>query len=247
LGNLQVTSSLPTSDLGQKYAKVTGVKTEKEAIMVELVKRYGDDPVMVYETWLAKINREERNEYVATVKYDGWRRFLYWTGEITLLSKSRGAGEEARRALPDSLMDQVKALCAVMPEGTAFDAEWMGPRGGFEQELVVHDLLYSAGTWMGHLGYEKRHPLIGMLLKAANVSVIAPNIRVVEAWRGVDLEELFEKQKSDPRSEGLVLKRVGVPLVQDDPFKICNKVLDNWGYTKIKYRDVSASDMARRR
>jgi len=215
--------------------------------MIELVKRYGDDPVMVFETWLAKANKEERNEYVATVKYDGWRRFLYWTGVLTLLSKSRGAGDEARRALPDSLMDQVKALCAAMPEGMALDMEWMGPRGGFEQELVVHDLLYSAGMWMGHLGYEKRHPLIVMLLKAAHDKGIAPNIRAVEAWRGVDLEELYEKQRGDPRSEGLVLKRVGVPLVQTDSFKICNKVLDNWNYVKIKYRDVSAADMARRR
>ena len=32
-----------------------------------------------------------------------------------------------------------------------------------------------------------------------------------------------------------------------DSFKICNKVLDNWNYVKIKYRDVSAADMARRR
>jgi ATP-dependent DNA ligase len=214
--------------------------------MIDLVKRYGDDPVMVSPSWLEKINREERDQYIATVKYDGWRRFLYWTGEITLLSKSRGAGEEARKALPADLMEQVKALCAVMREGTALDIEWMGPRG-FEQELVVHDLLYSAGTWMGHLGYERRHPLAEKLLQAANVKVIAPKIRVVEAYYNVDLEELFEKQKSDPRSEGLVLKKVGVPLVQDDPFKICNKVLDNWAYTKIKYRDVSASDMARRR
>jgi ATP-dependent DNA ligase len=190
---------------------------------------------------------KEREQYVATVKYDGWRRFVYWDEGLTIFSKSRGAGEEARRALPDPLMDQLRALCAAMPEGSAWDMEWLGPRGGFEHELVIHDLLYSAGSWVGHLGYEKRHPLLEKMLAAAGALEVAPNIRVVPAWHGVDLEELYARQREDPKSEGLVLKQVGVALTQSDPFKVCAKVLDNHCYVKIKYRDVSAADMARRR
>lgn len=216
--------------------------------MKDLMKRYGDDPVMVSpDLWLPRVNREERKLWWATKKYDGWRRFIYWTGQLTLLSKSRGAGEEARKPLPDKLMAQLKALCAVFPEGTALDAEWLGPRGGFEHELVIHDILYSAGDWVGHLGYERRHPLTAKLLEAANAKVIAPNIRLVEAYYDVDLEELFEQQRSDPKSEGLVLKKVGIPLVQTDVFKISDKVRDNPNYVKIKYRDVSAADMARKK
>lgn len=216
--------------------------------MKDLLKRYGDDPVMVSpDMWLPQVNREERSKWWATVKYDGWRRFIYWTGELSLLSKSRGAGEEARRPLPSVLMDQLKSLCAVLPEGTAFDAEWLGPRGGFEDELIIHDLLYVDGVWMGHLGYERRHPLVAGLMATAKAGEIAPRIRVVEAWHDVDLEELFEAQRVNPKSEGLVLKRVGVPLIQTDVFKIADKVRDNPNYVKIKYRDVSAADMARRK
>jgi ATP-dependent DNA ligase len=203
---------------------------------------------MVYETWLAQANKEERNDYVATKKMDGWRRFIYWDSNgLVLLSKSRGAGEEARRPLPDGLMDQLRELVQRMPLGSAWDVEWMGPRCHCEDGLVIHDLLYSAGTWMGHLGYEKRHPMVVKMMEAAKASDVAPSIKVVEAWRGVDLEELFEAQRQDPLSEGLVLKKVGVPLVQTDPGKICSKVLDNWNYVKIKYRDISALDMALRR
>lgn len=213
-----------------------------------MLRRYGDDSVMVYETWLKRVNREERDNYVATPKLDGWRRFVYWDEDgLTLLSKARGKGEEARRALPDHLQEQLKALMSRMPRQSAWDVEWLGPRGGFDHCLVMHDFLYSAGIWVGHLGYEKRHPLMEKVMLAADAAEVAPLITVVPAYTGVDLEELFEAQKSDPRSEGLVLKQVGVPLIQTDVFKITDGVLDNPCYVKIKYRDVSAADMARRR
>lgn len=219
--------------------------------MGDLLRRYGDDPVMVYETWLQKVNRDpsERGKYVATPKFDGWRRFIYWEDgdRLTLLSKARGKGDEARRELPSHLMDQLRALLSQCPRGMAWDTEWLGPRGGFDDCLVLHDFLYSANMWVGHLGYEKRHPLMERMMDAAGAASIAPLITVVPAYRDVDLEELYEAQKNDPRSEGLVLKEVGVPLKQTNISKVQAKVVDNPCYVKIKYRDVSAADMARRR
>jgi len=215
---------------------------------MELLKRYGDDPVTISTDRLHEINATERSDWWAMPKYDGWRRFVYWMdGKLTLLSKSRGAGAEARRELPRELMEQLRAMTNRWPDGTAGDVEWLGPRGGFENELIFHDLLYSAGEWVGHMGFERRHPLMTRLFEASEAKVLAPAIRVVEAYYDVDLEELFEEQRKNPKSEGLVLKRVGVPLMQSDVFKIADKVLDNYDWVKVKYRDVSHSDMARRK
>jgi len=214
--------------------------------MIDLLRRYGDDPVMVSENRLREINQES-DKWVATPKYDGWRRFIYWTGELTLLSKSRGKAEEARKPLPTKLMDQLRGLVQAMPEGMAWDVEWMGPRCHCEHHLIVHDILYSAGDWVGHLGYEKRHPLLEKLWVAAKAAEVAPDIKIVQAWRGEDFEALYEAQRENPLSEGLVLKKAGVALIQSDVFKVADKVLDNPSYVKVKYRDVSAADMARRK
>ncbi len=175
---------------------------------MSLIFRYPDSPILTGPAELMRIEREEPGRHVAQFKWDGWRRPIYISdGKIELYSKH---DFQAKKHPPRELIEEIKALG--FPDGTAFDAEWMGLR---ETELlngrhymVLFDMLYFNGQWQGELSYDERYSNLKTLfeLHKARAKVQTPNI-ILEPVREVGLLAMYEESKLNPLTEGIVIKR----------------------------------------
>ena len=169
--------------------------------------RYPDNPCLTLSSELYRIDNQETGKWVAQFKHDGWRRPIYISdGEINYFSKH---DFQAKDLPPEKLQAEVKAL--KFPDGTAFDAEWMGKRAtallGGRHYLILFDLLYFAGQWQGNLPYHERYAALQTLIvrHKAQAKVETPNV-VLEPICELGFLAMFERSKKMPLTEGIVLK-----------------------------------------
>jgi ATP-dependent DNA ligase len=192
----------------------------------------------VSEDFLRKMQDEKApGTWIAQPKYDGWRRPAYKADGRWRFHAKRGTGDEAKRTPPPDVAAALDALA--LPDGTALDAEWMGPRDIYgklagRNYLVVFDMPYHGGVWQGAVPFAERLASMTTLIalarakagKAAELVQVAPS-----ADRG--WHDYFAQQKQDPLTEGVVLKEACSLLVGD-----LQKARDNGGWYKVKYRDI---------
>jgi ATP-dependent DNA ligase len=197
-----------------------------------LIFRYPDSPILTGPAELLLIEKEEPGRHVAQFKWDGWRRPIYIdNGKINLFSKH---DFQAKKQPPASLIEEIRALG--FPDGTAFDAEWMGLRAtsllNGRHYLVIFDLLYFNGQWQGDIPYEQRYANLKTLfeLHKAKAKVQTPNIEL-EPICELGFLEMFERSKTMPLTEGIVLKRRSSKLKG----KFTDSA-DNGGWLKCKWR-----------
>lgn len=200
----------------------------------KMIYRCPDNPFMAGPAILLQLEREEPGQHFAQYKWDGWRNCMYKeNGKWTRHSKY-DVGPQAKTPLPAGLIAQLDLLN--LPDGTAFDSEWMGMRCTNllkgRHYLVLFDLLYLNGVWQGNEPYEARHNSLMALVSTAKKKYAAPDI-VVEPVVSENFLKMFETSKTMPLTEGIVVKA--------RHSKLFGKVTDcakNGNWRKIKWRDV---------
>lgn len=199
--------------------------------------RFPDDPMRISSDYLKRLSDEKKpGTWIAQPKYDGWRRPAYKIdGKWTFFAK-RGTGEESKRTPPPDISRALDALD--LPDGTAFDAEWMGPRdiNGLlkgRHYLVLFDLQYQAGEWLGAVPFEERLKRMRKMLHDAKYYVGDASFINVAPTVDSDWFKYYTEMTKDPLVEGIVLKEASGGLVGDYA-----KAKDNGSWYKVKYRDI---------
>lgn len=194
--------------------------------------RYPDDPVRITSENLRSMIP---GQWVGQKKLDGWRCPAYLDGgKWTYYSK------DGTRVVmpPEALRKEFESL--PWPDGVALDMEWMGPRQvdilRGRHSFRLFDMLYMGGNWLGQMGFMERHGNLATIFDLVK-GKSAPSVSVVPVISS-DLEGAFEKEKTDPLSEGLVLRMSGSGLVGDLRHKTKNPF-----WRKIKYRAIHEATM----
>ena len=173
--------------------------------------RYPDKPL---SSSLGALDRLVEGEWLADLKYDGWRALVGWDGkDVTLTSRHRKPLPATARLLAQ-LRDAFRATGPAL-----LDGEWMGRRDGQGESLVLFDVLETDGqSCWGLRADERRALLLGLGLHVPLVVYVDCGYR-----------EFFERSKV-PGCEGIVLKRkdsrlIGsVPLIGGQPSLVENQV-----------------------
>lgn len=215
--------------------------------------RFPDDPSRVSQDELKRMDSQW--VWLAQMKSDGWRRPGYLmdgdsfpqgcplcplgrrqNGRHWHFYAKRGTGEEAAKQPPRDLVEELEALD--LPSNTALDMEWMGPRMVDElhgrHEFRVFDIHYMQGAWLGEMTFPERYARLEQVFAAARAATkhSVERVRLVPVV-SKDLVKFFEAQKSDPLSEGLVLRHAKSKLVGDLRSPASNRL-----WRKVKYRDI---------
>lgn len=174
----------------------------KPEITERFIFRYPDNPFSVMPSVLLDLEKQP-GRWIAQLKYDGFRSLLYKENGQWIRHSKYDTGPQARKQIPLSLISALDDLN--LPDGTAFDAEWMGLRAVEHLRgrhfLVVFDLHYMDRQWQGDLPYVQRLQTLKKLL-AKNKS---PDIELIGSTE-IGLLNLFEQSKSMPLTEGIVVK-----------------------------------------
>jgi hypothetical protein len=190
--------------------------------------RFPDDPLRITTENLKTM---VPGQWLAQKKSDGWRCPAYRSdGVWTYYSKDGN-----RLAMPpETLRREFEALA--WPENVAIDMEWMGPRCSStlkgQHSFRLFDLIYFGNKWLGTTGFQERHARLSETFSKASKGKAHPNVALVPILHG-DLLAAFEKEKSDPLSEGLVIRMASSGLVGSHKSKSKNPF-----WRKLKYRDV---------
>jgi len=198
-----------------------------------------NNPKRVSSDFLKKLAQTKPSgSYLAQDKWDGWRRpLIKENGVIRFANKG---GEQARREMPSDLTEELSALLKNV-DNVGLDTEWVGPRnkdainatlGKNHNCIVVHDLHYLNGLWIGNQPASTRFANLTTLLELAKASCNAPRINLVRCW-SKDWDKMFEDSKLNPLLEGVVIKDssslLGYPWMSGE---------DNIGWFKVKWRDI---------
>jgi len=200
--------------------------------------RYPDDPVRISQDRLKKLSDTRKpGSLLAQLKFDGWRCPMYKIdGRWQFYAKREGTTERDKPP-PDHLVRQLDALG--LPDGVAFDGEWMGPRDVYrvltgKHYFVLFDMMYFDGQWQGDVPFSQRvanlKTLIGLHRGKAkgDTSLIEVAQTVDSNWNA-----MFEESKKNPLTEGIVLREADSWLIGDP-----RAAKDNALWMKVKWRDI---------
>jgi ATP-dependent DNA ligase len=179
--------------------------------------RYPDKPTT---SSLGVLDHLVDGEWLADLKYDGWRALIRWDGNmVTFTSRHR----KALPGTPGLLLEARDCLHGLPP--ALLDGEWMGRRDDQPESLVFFDMLeIGAESCWSRTADDRRTRLVGMIQR------LTPRIRMVEyVDRGY--RDFFERSKV-PGCVGIVLKRKDSKLIGS----IRNSV-DNPNWLKVKWRE----------
>lgn len=191
--------------------------------------RFPDNPIS--GNALNLLNFQKTNKYVAQLKWDGWRRPVYFFADKTELFAKHE--KIAKTPMPKGLMEQIHALGKALPKDTAFDAEWMGPRvvqhTNGRHWMILLDLLWFDGQWMGDVPFQARWEKMRKLIYSMNGLGIN-DIEMCENGE-TDLMGTYVKSKENSLTEGIVVKDSLGTLI-GNPVR-CQ---ENPGWIKVKWR-----------
>lgn len=202
---------------------------------MEMKWRYPDDPTRITRDYLCELNESQPGTWLAQVKYDDWRRPAYRIGKDWNFGSKYG-GAKAEIQPPPDLVRELDSMG--WPENIALDMGWMGRRCKDvlrgKNMLVVFDMLYLNGAWQGGVPFRQRYDNLKTIFEVARAKAKGPTDRIVLAdLQDGDLVKLFDAQKQDPLSEGLVLRRFDSLLIGNFRNREKNPL-----WKKIKYRDI---------
>lgn len=172
--------------------------------------REPDNPKMTTIDVIMRRERDEPGKWVGEPKGDGWRSPLYNADGTWIRHSKYQTGPQAKTPMPRTLIQELEKL--EFPKGTAFDAEWMGPRSVAYTHghhwLIIYDLLYFNGQWQGDIPYKERKQNMTTLINLHRVrtGVKAENIIIVP-YVEKGFKAFYDEQKKNPLSEGGVWKR----------------------------------------
>ena len=197
--------------------------------------RFPDDPIRVPPHVILSMEQSEPGRHVAQPKYDGWRRPMYLENGVWKFFSKYLTGQQAKETPPADLVAELESLG--FPDGTAFDAEWMGRRCTSvlrgKHYFVLFDLLYLGGQWQGDVPMIQRYGNLKTLLALHKAKAKTDSSRI-ELVPMVDsgLVKFYEQQRFNPLTEGIVVKAVDSGLKGG-----LSRATDNPKWLKVKYRD----------
>jgi len=185
-----------------------------------------DDPIQIPPHELYRLLKEEPDTRVGQFKWDGWRKPAYFSKGVWTLHSKRN---EQKAPPPAELLAQLRAW--KVPEGTALDLEWMGPRAVAETQgrhwFKAFDMLYRGGEWLGEVGCLVRYQHLCDLFQHCPPSAA---IELTQATT-TRLMDLYEQSKHIPITEGIVVKHRDSGLVGN-----LTGATDNPLWNKVKWR-----------
>lgn len=192
--------------------------------------KYPDDPVRISAEYLKKLSTTYApGRWLAQWKYDGWRCPIYKdAGEFKFYAK-RSTTSERDKPPPQHLIDALHAHN--IPDGCAFDAEWMGPRDikgilNGKHYFVLFDMVYHEGDLLNDVRFDER-------LKLLKQTVTPSELVQICETRASEWDKMFEESKQDWLTEGIVLREADSGLIAHP-----NASHDNPCWYKCKWRDI---------
>ncbi len=170
-----------------------------------------DNPNLIDVDYLRRLDADAPGRWLAQPKLDGWRRWAWLDDAGWHWGAKKGL---ARAPLPEDLRRKFEAL--PWPAGIGLDMEWVGPRqaGGAHSSLHLFDLWMAGGTWLGKFPFQHRyHCLANIVAEIDMKEDSALCIFIVSIRANPGLVALFEAQRANPLSEGLVIRRADSGLV----------------------------------
>lgn len=191
-------------------------------------RRFADKPNQMSAAQLPVFDLQ--GGWIATAKQDGWRCLVEVDGDGKIEFLSR---VWKRLPVSDSLRKVVAGL--ELPKNTMLDGEWMARRPDYKGPETLHliTIPWYDNEWLGGQPEEARWAVTMALMEKisqmpgydANHPIKLPN------WTDRDYSKLFEWSKTDPTTEGIVLKRKNSTLIGD-----LSSSKDNPQWIKIKWR-----------
>jgi len=199
---------------------------------LEMPFRYPDDPVRCSLNAFRELEQTWPGRWIGFPKKDGWRRVGYLVNGTWAWH-----AKHSRESIPMPATLEAEFAGMGWPDGIALDCEWVGRRCvadlGGRNELWVIDMLYLGGQWQGMVPFEERFSSLATIFELAARKAPAPSVFLMRGRRE-GLAGMFEAQKADPISEGLVLRHVRGTLVGGTRGPVDN----GSAMMKVKYRDI---------
>ncbi len=192
-------------------------------------RRYPDKPNEMSAAQLPVLDLQ--GGWIATAKQDGWRCIIEVdeNGKIEFLSR-------VWKPLP--IADDLKKIVYSLglPKNSMLDTEWLARRPGYQGPETIHfiTVLWYGGEWLGAQQEATRWELVQLLME--NIKTF-PSYNEetfpikVPKWTDREYSKLFEWSKTDPTTEGIVLKRTTSTLIGD-----LSSSKNNPSWIKIKWR-----------
>ena len=190
-----------------------------------------DNPQSVSVDYLCGLDAMAPGTWLAGKKLDGWRRTADNTSGKWVYGAKHTTGPAAKQ-MPEELVREFESL--PWPKGIALDMEWMGPRvvaAVEEHSLNVFDLLMLNGEWLGNVGFQDRYAILRGLMRI-DCCGSGMNVKIIPVRRNPGLTDFFLEQKTDPLSEGIVVRHKDSTLVGS-----FSKCATGDRFFKVKYRN----------
>jgi hypothetical protein len=220
--------------------------------------RFPDCPLEIFPSILSELDKKQE-EFDNTLKLDGWRTLTikdpkheivksYLGGseswacgkdkDLFFLSK-RGLNKGGPTRMPVSPEIVVAVDALNLPSSTMLDAEWLERRtqgDNITQSLWLLDVMWLNDEWKGKEQFKTRLELLSKILPLQTVDeLLSKPIKPVSIPGrpniGMTISQFFERTKSIPWTEGIVIRKLSSPIVGDR-----EKCCDNASMLKAKWR-----------
>lgn len=183
-----------------------------------------------------KLKELRDGDYIATIKYDGWRCIIDWDGEKVEFYSRRGAAQGGPTTLPINCIIGNEALEFLkenqIPPNTRLDAEWVGRRSSGGEQIILLGVQYYNTQWLGSEPERVRWELLKVFKYRPSVILAGHTTSNYVAF----FEDAKAKDMAKPdklwESEGIVLKHQNSKLVGNPKESAKNPM-----WFKAKWRD----------
>lgn len=213
-----------------------------------MILRYPNKPMEDYERSISRYEKE--GCWRTTAKLDGYRCFTIRDKSKALATKfgleacakgkdnslffltrrDQAKGGPTPIPVRQEIIDSIEKMD--LPDQTFLDGEWLARRtiGESPEKLFLFDVLWWADDWRGDVAYENRSQQLESFLSGKLNEFVSVPESVSSGF-----QEFFNKMKTIPYTEGMVMKHI-YGVVKGD-LKACQKYPLQ---VKIKHRSGSS-------
>ena len=163
------------------------------------------------------------DDWLAEIKYDGWRALARWDGHDVILTSRHQNTIPATAHVTRALYEAVHSLPPCL-----LDGEWMGRRDDQPESLRLFDLLEFDGEWLGRVGAWNRWMRFTGLIEPR---LVEGELVSIVPHTTTGYRDFFEYSKELPGAEGIVLKLKTSPFIGS-----VRRSVDNPLWLKCRHR-----------
>lgn len=204
--------------------------------------RCPDKPIRIAQDALGEFENDP--DWIATVKYDGWRCIIDYDGNDVGFYSRRAveSGGPTQHPVEESLKQEVLDFIKTnqIPPNTRLDSEWMARRTEGPQMIYIFGIQYLGGEWIGKEPEDIRWAVV------STYKYDQPHVQLAESATENFVEffeRIKEKDLAQPEAkwkvEGIVLKNRRSRYLGN--IKTSAK---NSRWFKVKWRDGASGKIA---